>query len=264
PDLALTQLMVETVTTVLILLGLRWLPPRLPDIARDLAERRAARTRRTRDFVLAVGSGLAMAAISYLVLMLPAGAGIGGFFLERALSEGGGSNVVNVLLVDFRGFDTMGEIAVLGIVALTVYGLLRRFRPAAESMTLPPQQTNLIDPAARETPTEQSETGYLMVPAVYLRLLLPMVLVCALYFFMRGHNLPGGGFVAGLVFSVGIIIQYMMAGTVWVESRLHLQPHRWLALGLVIAVVTGLGALPVGFPFLTSHTAHFSLPVLGE
>src|SRR5690606_13330561 len=167
PDLALTQLMVETVTTVLILLGLRWLPPRLPDIARDLAERRAARTRRTRDFVLAVGSGLAMAAISYLVLMLPAGAGIGGFFLERALSEGGGSNVVNVLLVDFRGFDTMGEIAVLGIVALTVYGLLRRFRPAAESMTLPPQQTNLIDPAARETPTEQSETGYLMVPAVY-------------------------------------------------------------------------------------------------
>ena len=264
PDLALTQLMVETVTTVLILLGLRWLPPRLPDIARDLAERRAARTRRTRDFVLAVGSGLAMAAISYLVLMLPAGAGIGGFFLERALSEGGGSNVVNVLLVDFRGFDTMGEIAVLGIVALTVYGLLRRFRPAAESMTLPPQQTNLIDPAARETPTEQSETGYLMVPAVYLRLLLPMVLVCALYFFMRGHNLPGGGFVAGLVFSVGIIIQYMMAGTVWVESRLHLQPHRWLALGLVIAVVTGLGALPVGYPFLTSHTAHFSLPILGE
>lgn len=264
PDLALTQLMVETVTTVLILLGLRWLPPRLLDIERDKRENRIARSRRTRDFILAVASGLAMAAISYLVLMLPAGAGIGGFFLERSLSEGGGSNVVNVLLVDFRGFDTMGEIAVLGIVALTVYGLLRRFRPAPESMTLPPQQTNPVDPAAQQQPAEQAESGYLMVPGVYLRLLLPMILVCALYFFMRGHNLPGGGFVAGLIFSVGIIIQYMLAGTVWVESRLHLQPHRWLALGLSLAVLTGLGALVVGYPFLTSHTAHFELPLLGE
>ena len=264
PDLALTQLMVETVTTVLILLGLRWLPPRLLDIERDKRENRIARSRRTRDFILAVASGLAMAAISYLVLMLPAGAGIGGFFLERSLSEGGGSNVVNVLLVDFRGFDTMGEIAVLGIVALTVYGLLRRFRPAPESMTLPPQQTNPVDPAGSQQPAEQAETGYLMVPGVYLRLLLPMILVCALYFFMRGHNLPGGGFVAGLLFSVGIIIQYMLAGTVWVESRLHLQPHRWLALGLALAVLTGLGALVVGYPFLTSHTAHFELPLLGE
>ena len=264
PDLALTQLMVETVTTVLILLGLRWLPPRLRSIEQDKAEAVLTRTRRTRDFILAVAAGLAMAAISYLVLMLPAGSGIGGFFLERALSEGGGSNVVNVLLVDFRGFDTMGEIAVLGIVALTVYGLLRRFRPSPESMALPPQQTNLVDPAAQQTPAEQTTTGYMMIPGVYLRLLLPIFLVCAVYFFMRGHNLPGGGFVAGLVFSVGIIIQYMLAGTLWVESRLHLHPHRWLALGLVIAVGTGLGALLLGYPFLTSHTAHFSLPILGE
>ena len=264
PDLALTQLMVETVTTVLILLGLRWLPPRLRSVEQDKAEAVLTRTRRTRDFILAVAAGLAMAAISYLVLMLPAGAGIGGFFLERSLSEGGGSNVVNVLLVDFRGFDTMGEIAVLGIVALTVYGLLRRFRPAAESMALPPQQTNLVDPAARQTPREQVKTGYMLIPGVYLRLLLPMILVCALYFFMRGHNLPGGGFVAGLLFSVGIIIQYMLAGTLWVESRLHLHPHRWLALGLILAVATGLGALALGYPFLTSHTAHFSLPILGE
>ena len=56
----------------------------------------------------------------------------------------------------------------------------------------------------------------------------------------------------------------MLAGTVWVESRLHLQPHRWLALGLSLAVLTGLGALVVGYPFLTSHTAHFELPLLGE
>ncbi|HIZ50945.1 MAG TPA: monovalent cation/H+ antiporter subunit A [Candidatus Pseudomonas excrementavium] len=263
PDLALTQLMVETVTTILILLGLRWLPPRLLSIEQDQAENRRARARRSRDFIVAVLAGLGMAAISYLVLMLPAGSGIGSFFLERSLSEGGGSNVVNVLLVDFRGFDTMGEIAVLGIVALTVYGLLRRFRPAAESMSLPPQQTNTVDPAAQQPPAEQADSGYLMVPGIYLRLLLPIILVCSAYFFMRGHNLPGGGFVAGLVFSVAIILQYMLAGTLWVESRLHLQPHRWLALGLILAVFTGLGALLLGYPFLTSHTAHLYLPVLG-
>src|SRR5690554_6349225 len=131
-------------------------------------------------------------------------------------------------------------------------------------MRLPPQQTNPVDPAAQQQPAEQVESVYLMVLGVYMRLLLPMILVCAQYFFMRGHNLPGGGFVAGLIFSVGIIIQYMLAGTVWVESRLHLQPHRWLALGLSLAVLTGLGALVVGYPFLTSHTAHFELPLLGE
>jgi len=263
PDLALTQLMVETVTTILILLGLRWLPPRILSIEQDRKENRRARARRMRDFIVAALAGLGMAAISYLVLMLPAGSGIGSFFLERALLEGGGSNVVNVLLVDFRSFDTMGEIAVLSIVALTVYGLLRRFRPAAESMSLPPQQTNSVDPAAQQPPAEQAQSGYLMVPGIYLRLLLPIILVCAVYFFMRGHNQPGGGFVAGLVFAVAIILQYMLAGTLWVESRLHLQPHRWLALGLILAVLTGLGALLLGYPFLTTHTAHIDLPVLG-
>ena len=61
--------------------------------------------------------------------------------LPRArLPEGGGTNVVNVMLVDFRGFDTLGEITVLGVVALTVYALLRRFRPAPESIAVPEQQ----------------------------------------------------------------------------------------------------------------------------
>ena len=263
PDLALTQLMVETVTTVLILLGLRWLPPRQPQLAPSPRSARTARLRRSRDLLLAILSGLAMAAISYLVLMLPAAPGISQFFLEQAVPQGGGTNVVNVLLVDFRGFDTLGEISVLAIVALTVYGLLRRFRPAAESMALPPQQTNPADPAARQIPEEQVNGGYLLVPGVYLRVLLPMIMVCALYFFMRGHNMPGGGFVAGLLFSVGIILQYLLAGTQWVESRMHLHPHRWLALGLLAALATGAGAVLAGYPFLTSHTAHLELPLFG-
>lgn len=264
PDLALTQMMVETVTAVLILLGLRWLPRRLAPRELNMQIPRSVWLRRSRDLILAIIGGVSIAAVSYAVLTHPQPASIGDFFLLRALSEGGGSNVVNVLLVDFRGFDTMGEITVLAIVALTVYALLRRFRPAPESMAPPEQQISNIDLAARQTPAEQVEVGYLMVPGVYLRFLLPFMAMIVVYFFMRGHNLPGGGFVAGLIFAVAIIVQYMLAGTTWVETHLHLRPLRWLSFGLVTACFTGLGAFLLGYPFLTSHTAHLHLPVLGE
>jgi len=264
PDLALTQLMVETVTTVLILLGLRWLPPRFAP--KELKAKAPASTwfRRARDGFIAVAGGLGIAAASYAILVRNPPPSIGEFFVLRALPEGGGSNVVNVLLVDFRGFDTMGEITVLSAVALTVYALLRRFRPATESIAIPVQQANDVDPAVRQTPDVQATSGYLMVPAVYLRLLLPVMGVMAAYFFMRGHNLPGGGFVAGLIFATALIVQYMVAGTDWVESHLRLRPHRWIAWGLVCACATGLGAWFLGYPFLTSHTAHVTLPLLGE
>jgi multicomponent K+:H+ antiporter subunit A len=264
PDLALTQLMVETVTTVLILLGLRWLPPRLTPRELNLQIPPKVWLRRSRDMVVAILGGLVMALLSYAVLMRPAPSSIGEYFLLRARSEGGGSNAVNVLLVDFRGFDTMGEITVLAIVALTSFALLRRFRPAPESIALPSQQTDAVDPAVRQAPAEQANSGYLSVAGVYLRFLLPFILVVAAYFFMRGHNLPGGGFVAGLIVAVGIILQYMLAGTVWVEARITLRPHRWIAYGLLLACATGLGALAFGYPFLTSHTWHLHLPLLGE
>jgi multicomponent K+:H+ antiporter subunit A len=264
PDLALTQLMVETVTTVLILLGLRWLPPRIAEI--DGAPQPLWRVwlRRGRDLGIAIGGGLALAVITYAVLVHPAPATIADFFLLNALDGGGGSNVVNVLLVDFRSFDTLGEITVLTIVALTVYALLRRFRPAPESAGIPPQQRFEADPASRQTPAEQANSGYLLVAGIYLRLLLPFMGVIAVYFFMRGHNLPGGGFVAGLIFAVAILVQYMLAGAVWVENHVHLRPHRWLGAGLLLACTTGLGAWLFGHPFLTTHTAHVDWPLLGE
>ncbi|NMF99252.1 monovalent cation/H+ antiporter subunit A [Aromatoleum toluolicum] len=264
PDLALTQLMVETVTTVLILLGLRWLPPRIEPKVLHLTIPRSVWMRRSRDMVVAVVGGLAMALLTYAVLVHPAPATIADFFLLRALSEGGGSNVVNVLLVDFRSFDTLGEITVLSVVALTVYALLRRFRPAADSASVPAQQRNTADPASKQTAGEQANSGYLLVAGIYLRMLLPFIGVIAAYFFMRGHNLPGGGFVAGLIFAVAILVQYMLAGTVWVESHLQLRPHRWLGFGLLLACTTGLGAWAFGHPFLTTHTAHVDWPLLGE
>jgi Multisubunit Na+/H+ antiporter, MnhB subunit len=140
PDLALTQLSVEAVTTVLILLGLRWLPKRSEAVDRRLPLRRRVQTRvrRGRDLLLALTAGFGMAALSYAVMTRSFPQSISPFFLDRSLPEGGGTNVVNVMLVDFRGFDTLGEIAVLGIVALTVYALLRRFRPAPKAWTCLP------------------------------------------------------------------------------------------------------------------------------
>jgi len=266
PDLALTQLAVELVTTILILLGLRWLPRRDRNVPADNTAQ--ARMRRSRDLVVALVAGASMAWLALAMMSRDFPQSTSTFFLERALTEGGGTNVVNVMLVDFRGFDTFGEIVVLAIVGLTVYALLRRFRPAGETMDLPEQQRFL--PADLQTdlfnPRHASDTaiGYLMVPAVLVRLLLPFTALLAFHLFLRGHNLPGGGFVAGLVFALGLVLQYIVSGTTWVEAHMPLTPRRWIATGLLLALATGLGAVGLGYPFLTSHTAHLTLPLVGQ
>jgi multicomponent K+:H+ antiporter subunit A len=269
PDLALTQLVVEVVTTVLILLGLRWLPKRdknlrIPTLSTELT----ARARRMRDLLIAIAAGGGVGWLAFAMMSRPFPESTSTFFLERALPEGGGTNVVNVMLVDFRGFDTFGEIVVLGVVALTVYALLRRFRPARETMDIPEQQrfipgdlqTDLFNPRH----ATDTAVGYLMVPAVLVRLLLPFATMVSIYLFMRGHNEPGGGFVAGLVFSVALLLQYIISGTHWVEAHMPLFPRRWIGFGMLFAILTGLGSLVAGYPFLTSHTFHFSLPGLGQ
>jgi len=268
PDLALTQLIVEAVTTVLLLLGLRWLPMRSKLAVQPAQERLRLWGRRGRDLAVATIAGAGMAALSWSMMTRPFPQSISPFFLERALSEGGGTNVVNVMLVDFRGFDTFGEITVLGVVALTVYALLRRFRPALESMALPAQQRAQADDGSSDllNPRRAVDTavGYLMVPAVLVRLLLPLAALVSVYFFMRGHNAPGGGFVAGLVMSVALLLQYIVSGTEWVEEHLRIYPRRWIAIGLLLALATGSGAVLLGYPFMTTHTAHLHLPLLGS
>ncbi len=255
PDLALTQLLVEVVTTVLLLLGLRWLPKRIP-FNWTLAGARAALPRRAGDLAIAAGAGAGLAALAYAVMTRPLPEhAVSRFFLERALPEGGGTNVVNVILVDFRGFDTLGEITVLGVAAITVYSLLRRFRPARESVAPPPQQ-------AAQTAAERAED--LLVPALMMRLMFPAIVLLAAHLLLRGHNLPGGGFVAGLAFAAAVILLYMAGGTRWAEARLGLRPLPWVGAGLLLAAGTGAAALAFGHPFLTSHTLHVELPLLGS
>ena len=154
-----------------------------------------------------------------------------------------------------------------GWLALEV-PLLRRFRPARETMDLPEQQrfvpgdlqTDLLNPRH----ASDTAVGYLMVPAVLVRLLLPFATLVSVYLFMRGHNEPGGGFIAGLVFSVALLLQYIISGTQWVEAHFALFPRRWIAVGLLLALMTGFGSIIAGYPFMTSHSFHFTLPLVGE
>jgi multicomponent K+:H+ antiporter subunit A len=264
PDLAATQLVVEIVTTVLILLGLRWLPKR----SQALLEPGGIlnRMRRFRDLSIALVAGAGMTVISYAVMTRASPDTIGSFFVEKAYSEGGGRNIVNVILVDFRGFDTLGEITVLGIVALTVFALLRRFRPAPDSIERPEQQLiqRSYDEAEPDREANATAAEYLYVPSVIMQWMFPVIIVLAAYLFLRGHDAPGGGFAAGVAMAAGFILQYMAAGTVWVEDRLRILPVVWIGGGLLLAALTGTASLLVGDPFLTSYFRYAELPLVGK
>ncbi len=255
PDLALTQLVVEAVTTVLLLLGLRWLPKRDEQV---LVPRRI-RWYRAGDLTIAIACGVGLGALSYVVMTTPAPDNISRFFVENAYVEGGGTNIVNVILVDFRGFDTFGEITVLAVVALTIFALLRRFRPARDSRTLPEQQRHST---SGDVPApNQPDLG---IPAFISTMFFPVIGAVALYLLLRGHDLPGGGFAAGITMAVAFILQYLARGTVWVEARLLVLPVIWIAAGLLLAGITGAGAWLFGLPFLTSHFSYAVIPWIGE
>jgi multicomponent K+:H+ antiporter subunit A len=265
PDLALTQLLVEIVTTVLLLLGLRWLPKRFV-VAGAPGPEAITTTRRLTDLGIAIAAGAGMAGLAFAVMTRVPPELLAQHFLQRAYLDGGGTNVVNVILVDFRGFDTLGEITVLGVVALTVYALLRRFRPAPDSVEIPEQQReqDAYDAAHPDRQEGDTAADWLLVPSLIARLLFPVIGMVALFLLLRGHDLPGGGFAAGLTAAIALILQYMIGGTQWIEDRLRIQPLRWIGLGLLIAAMTGVGAWLFGYPYLTSYFAYAQLPVIGS
>ena len=273
PDLAVTQLMVEVVTTVLLLLGLRWLPKRSQEIAGDRSYQ--ARARRAQDLVIASVCGVGVASLAFAVMTVAPGLTIGDWFRRNAYAEGGGTNAVNVILVDFRAFDTLGEITVLGIVALTCYALLRRFRPAPESVALPSQQTFVELPplsaaeaeceAEAKASKEPTRHDVMMaIPSVIMQWMFPVAIAMSAYLFLRGHDLPGGGFAAGVAFAIALLLQYLATNVRWIESRITILPVRWIGAGLLFAVGTGAGSLLFGYPFLTAHAQYVTIPLIGQ
>jgi multicomponent K+:H+ antiporter subunit A len=198
--------------------------------------------RRTRDIVLAVLAGAGVTALMWAVLTRPHES-IAWYYLAQSMPKGGGSNVVNVILVDFRGFDTFGEIIVLGIAAIGALSLMDGLK------------------MERKLSTTRLNPVLLSVAA---RILLPFALLVSVYIFLRGHNLPGGGFIAGLVTSVALVMQYMAGGLVETAKKLPFDFPKVIGIGILIAGLTGLGSFVFGSAFLTSAFGYPSLPLIGK
>ena len=236
PDLALTQLSVELATTVLILLALFFLPENSPP--------EGSSARHGRDWLIAGGVGLGLTALMFAVLSRPASS-IADYYIAMAKPGGGGTNIVNVILVDFRGFDTMGEVTVLAVAALAIAALL-------ENVHLVRRRTTL-------GATVRDDERHPFLLAIMTRPLLPLLLLVAAFILLRGHNLPGGGFIAGLVTAVALVLQFLASGLRWTFERLDIDYTVATALGLLIALATGAAAMLFGQPFLTTAYTYVNL-----
>lgn len=247
PDLAMTQFTVEVVTIILLLLALNFLPNRTP-IESSLLQR-------SRDGAVAVAGGLATMALSYHYLLRDTvEPSISAFHAANSYKGGGGTNMVNVILVDFRGFDTYGEIIVLGIAALLIYAL-------TEALLDGPVRARLLN---RQPDQPRAGDMHPMMMVVLTRVMLPVVMLVGFYIFLRGHNEPGGGFIAGLVVSIGVVMQYMASGFSWASARLRYPYHGIIGAGVLIAGLSGIGSWFVSKPFLTSDFTYVRIPPFNE
>jgi multicomponent K+:H+ antiporter subunit A len=237
PDLALTQLSVEVASIILMLLALRYLP--------EEAAPEPNRGRQLRDALLAAAAGLGIALLAYAMLTRPFET-ISGWHIANSKPLGGGTNVVNVTLVDYRGFDTLGEIAVLAMAALGIQALLSGLKLAPHAGT-----------------ARTAADRYPIMLRMLMQPLLPLALAVASFIFLRGHNLPGGGFIAGLIAAIAIVLQYLASGTDFAAARLRLPFVLLLGAGLLVAGATGLGSWLFGMPFLTSSFTYVTLPLVG-
>ncbi|GAA6172996.1 monovalent cation/H+ antiporter subunit A [Colwellia sp. KU-HH00111] len=241
PDLALTQLTVEVVTIILLMLALFFLP--------QYTQKESSSTRVLRDLGISAALGIIVGSICYALITRPFES-ISDFFIANAKTGGGGTNVVNVILVDFRGFDTLGEICVLGIAALGIYKLL---------LNLP-----LLIPRSDSEGRPWAKERYPLLLESISQSLLPLALMVSFYIFLRGHNLPGGGFIAGLITAVAFILQYIAHGSNWIAQRLTINYRKIIATGIVIALSTGLGSWFFSRPFMTTWFDYFDIPLIGK
>ena len=241
PDLALTQISVEVVTIILLVLALYFLPADLPE--------RAGTARHLRDAALALAGGGTVGVAAFAVMTRPHQT-IADFFIAHSVPGGGGHNVVNVILVDFRGFDTLGEICVLLIAGLGVHALLKGLRLPA--------------PTAGPNDMPWSRQSHPLLLAILARLMLPLTMLVAVFMLLRGHQLPGGGFVAALITAVALLLQYIASGVLWTESRITLHHRAIAGAGILVAGLVGLGSWAFGYPYLTTAFGHFDLPWIGD
>lgn len=244
PDLALTQVAVETLSTVVFVLVLRWLPERF--------ERQSTTRRRLGRLAIAGAVG----AMVFVFAISAAGGGrterpVSDEMVQRAVPDGHGRNVVNVILVDFRGLDTLGEITVLvaasiGAVALARVGLRASAGPG-------------VDPREEPDPAERLVLVDLSVQVIFY-----VVVMGSLWLLFSGHNQPGGGFVAGLLAGSAITLRYIAGGIAEVRARSRFRPWTVLGTGLLLAVVVAGFPLLHGGAVLDVASGSLELPGIGE
>jgi multicomponent Na+:H+ antiporter subunit A len=223
PDLAMTQFSVETLTVLIYVLVFRHFR-KLGALSPGLV--------RARDALIAVGIGTLIGGLVLSVATTETGPRLRQYFAEFGPTLGHGRNIVNVILVDFRAFDTLGEITVLATAAIGVRGLLRFAASGQSQDAVGPVASPIFRTAAR--------------------LLMPLLLLFAVFLLLRGHNQPGGGFVGGLIGSAAFALYAIAFGVQRAQQALLVRPLTLLGSGLVIALVSGLPAVLRGQPFLTA------------
>ncbi|NKY52628.1 Na+/H+ antiporter subunit A [Nocardia vermiculata] len=259
PDLALTQFLVETLTLVIFVLVLRKFSAEIePDRAAALKVRRA---------IIATAVGAAVVLVAAFATAARTSEPIWHRIQDAAYSGGGGKNAVNVLLVDIRAWDTMGEISVLVVAATGVASLMyrsRRFGTLPRVSDAPgyspdPQRTYWLRASPLVPARERS-----MVMAMTTRMLFPTIMVLSAYFFFSGHNAPGGGFAGGLTAGLALVLRYLAGGRYELAEALPVDAGHVLGAGLVLSAGTATGSLLLGAPPLSSAIFEITLPVLGH
>jgi len=289
PDLALTQVLVETVTLVVMVLVLRRLPP-------YFSNRPLARSRWTR---LAIGllAGITVMAFAVVAPNARMATPVSAQFPDEAYSYGGGKNIVNVTLVDIRAWDTMGEISVLLVAATGVASLvfLRR-RGGAILRAEDSERARVGDeaPGVWAAGTDEDDRGaalrrrgtepeawsrmqtWLRASAtlaprrrsvifeVVARLLFHSMIAYAVFLLFSGHNNPGGGFAAGLVVGIALVVRYLAGGRYELGEAAPVQPGVLLGTGLFLAVGVGVAAMLAGGQVLQSTIFDLHVPLVGE
>lgn len=272
PDLALTQFLVETLLLVIFVLVLRTLPAE--------ADRSNVNRSRLPRAALSVAVGAAVTGLAVFAMAARDTRPIAELLPDAAYYRGHGANTVNVLLVDIRAWDTMGEISVLVVAATGVASMVfrnRRFGAAPRVSQAKPSSVGQPDigmvgaysPAAGDVtwlrgselrdPRHRS-----LVLEVATRIIFPLIMVLSAYLFFAGHNTPGGGFAGGLTAGLALVLRYLAGGRYELGETLPLDAGKVLGTGLALSAGTALTSLLLGAPVLSSAVLHLDVPVLGD
>ena len=262
PDLALTQILVEIVTLVAFVLVLRRLPARLG--VRNGQGNRIIRA------VVAVAFALAMGAAAIVTLGARQALPISLEWPDLAYNQGHGRNVVNVALVDLRGWDTMGELSVIIVAATGVASLIFISGRTDNLPRLPRREAKRKIKAQRvsaysaQASGDDARTSWLLAGRtlaagnrsilleVVVRLIFHPILIVSVYLLFAGHNLPGGGFAAGLVAGLALVARYLAGGRHELGAAAPIDAGKLLGTGLALAVGTALVPIFFGQPALQS------------